>query len=151
MTFDARDQESNSHTSGSGDQNSPSPEHSASIHLHRNIMCGLQERLSRFERQVVSDHPKGILAVEKVLALLQGLDREPFPGFIDHMMAEFARIREELGALDPKQPSNVHQFVAIANRIEFLSRTFSFQIGCWAPKTDPGTSAANSNDRDTNH
>lgn len=139
MTFDPREQESNSHASGSKDQIPPSPEHSASIHRHPKIMCGLQQRLSRIKGQLVSDHTKGILAVEEVVATLHDLGQEPFPGFTENMAAEFARIREELGELDPNQPSNAQRFVAIAKRIDFLSRTLSFVVGYWLPTAETNT------------
>ncbi len=139
MTFDPRDQESKSHASRSKDQIPPSPERSASIHRHPKIMCGLQHRLSRIKGQLVSDHTKGILAVEEVVATLHDLGQEPFPGFTENMAAEFSRIREELGELDPNQPSNAQRFVAIAKRIDFLSRTLSFVVGYWLPTAETNT------------
>jgi hypothetical protein len=129
MTFDVRGQDSNSHTACSKGHNPPNPEHSASIHHHPKMMCGLQERLSRIKGQLVSDSAKGILAMEEVIASLHNSGHEPFPGFTENMTAEFAGIREELEELDPNQLSNAQRFVAIAKRINFLSRTFLFVAG----------------------
>lgn len=129
MTFDARDQEPNSRGLCSKDRVPPSPERSASIHRHPKMMRGLQERLSRIKGQLVSDSAKGILAVEEVIASLHNSGQEPFPGFTENMTEEFASLREELGELDPNQLSNARRLVAIAKRVDFLSRTLSFVVG----------------------
>ena len=93
-----REQESNTgQASRSKDQIPPSPERSASIHRHPNILRGLQERLSRIKGQLVSDHARGILAVEEIIASLHNSGQEPFPGFTENMTAEFASLREDMG------------------------------------------------------
>ncbi len=144
-----RSQESNtdqdSHSEG---QISPSPENSASIHRHPKMMCGLQERLSRIKGQLVNDHAKGLLAVEEVIASLHSSGHEPFPGFTENMTMEFASIREELGELDPDQPSNAQCFVVIAKRINFLSRMLSFVVGFSLPTAETSTSVASPSARD---
>lgn len=141
--FEKRDQESNTgQASRSKDQIPPSPEHSASIHRHPKMMCGLQRRLSQIKGQLVSDHAKGIRAAEEVIATLHDLGQEPFPGFAENMTAEFASIREELGSLDSNQPNNAQRFVAVAKRIEFLSRTLSFVVGYWLATAESNTSVA---------
>ena len=149
MAFDSRDQDSNSRTSSSKGQIPPSPENSATIHRHPKMMCALQQRLSRIKGQLVSDHARGILAVEEVIATLHDLGQEPFPGFAENMTAEFGRIREELRALDSNQPGNAQRFVEIAKRIDFLSRTLSFVVGYWLPTAETSKSVGFPNDSNT--
>ncbi len=148
--FETHDPESNNaQASRSQDQSQLRPKHSASIHSHPRMMCGLQRRLSQIKGELVSDHARGILAVQEVIATLHDLGKEPFPGFAENMIAEFATIREELGALDPNQPNNAQQFVAVGKRLDFLSRTLSFVVGYWLPTAEINTSAACPSDSDT--
>ncbi len=130
------------------DQIPLSSEKTASIHRHPKMMCGLQGRLSRIKEQLVSDHTKGLLAIEEVIASLHDLGYEPFPGFTENMKAEFARSREELGTLDPNQPRNAQRFVAIAKRIDFLSRTLSFVVGYSLPTAEPAQHVAGEGPQD---
>lgn len=155
MTFDARNQESNSRGPNSQglrsrDQIPPSPERSASIHRHPKMMRGPHERWSRIKGQLVSDRAKGILAVEEIIASLHNSGQEPFPGFTENMTAEFASLREELGELDPNRLSNARRLVEIAKRVDFLSRTLSFVVGYSLLMAETNTSVASPSHSDTN-
>ena len=111
-------------------------------------MRGMQKRLAELRERLVNDKDIGIPAIESAMSLLREINGERFPGFTEDIIAEFECVRRELGALDPNQPSQVRQFVAIGKRLDFLSRTLSFVVGCWVPTADPNTSAATSNDED---
>jgi hypothetical protein len=105
-------------------------------------MCGLQKRLAELGERLVNDKDMGITSMERVIALLGEIDEEPFPGFIEDMIAEFECVQRELGALDPIKPSQARNFMTIGKRPEFLSRTLSFVVGCWVPlaqSRSPGT------------
>ncbi len=113
-------------------------------------MRGLQERLSRIKGQLVSDHAKGILAVEEIIASLHNSGQEPFPGFTENMTAEFASLRAELGEFDPNQLSNAQRLVAIAKRVDFLSRTLSCVVGYSLLMAETNTSVAPPSASDAN-
>ncbi len=120
------------------------PDHSASIHSHPRIMRGRQKRLAELRERLVNDKDIGIPAIESAMSLLREIDEEPFPGFTEGVIAEFECVRRELGALDPNQPSHARQFVAIGKRLDFLSRTLSFVVGCWVPTAESNTPATTS-------
>ena len=147
--FEIHDPESNNaQASRSQGQSQSRPDHSASIHSHPRMMRGMQKRLAELRERLVNDKDIGIPAIESAMSLLREINGERFPGFTEDIIAEFECVRRELGALDPNQPSQVRQFVAIGKRLDFLSRTLSFVVGCWVPTADPNTSAATSNDED---
>ena len=132
--FEIHDPEpNNAQASRSRGQSQSRPDHSASIHSHPRMMLGMRRRLTELKERLVNDKDIGIPAIESAIALLREIDEEPFPGFTEDMIAEFECVRRELGALDPNQPSQVRQFVAIGKRLDFLSRTLSFVVGCWVP------------------
>ncbi len=148
--FEINDPESNNaQASRSQGQSQSRPDHSASIHSHPRMMRGMQKRLAEVRERLVNDKDMGIPAIESAIALLRVIDEEPFPGFTEDMIAEFECVRRELGALDPNQPSQAKKFVAIGKRLDFLSRTLSFVVGCWAPRTGLNASAATSSGEDT--
>ncbi len=66
------------------------------------------------------------------------------------MTAEFASLREELGELDPNQLSNAQRLVAIAKRVDVLSRTLSCVVGYSLLMAETNTSVAPPSDRDAN-
>ncbi len=142
---ETRDREPNSdQASCSQGQGQPSPDHSANVHNHPRMMRGMRARLSQIKAQLLSDHTRGILAVEEGIASLHALGQEPFPGFTENMIAELASTREELGGLDPHQPSHAKRFVAVAKRIDLLSRTVSFVAERLVPTTESGAPATSS-------
>lgn len=138
----------NAQPSRSQGQTQSRPDHSASIHSHPRIMRGRQKRLAEIRERLVNNKDIGIPAIESAMSLLREIDEEPFPGFTEDVIAEFECVRRELGALDPNQPSQARQFVAIGKRLSFLSRTLSFVVGCWLPTTDSNSTAAAANDED---
>ena len=143
--FEIHDPEpNNAQASRSQGQSQSRPDHSASIHSHPRMMLGMRKRLAELKERLVNDKDMGIPAIESAIALLREIDEEPFPGFTEDMIAEFECVRRELGALDPNQPSQVKQFVAIGNRLDFLSRTLSFVIGCWVFTTESNPPATTS-------
>ncbi len=143
--FEIHDPEShNAQASRSQGQSQSRPDHSASIHRHPRMMRGMQKRLAELREHLVNDKDIGISAIESTIALFREMDEEPFPGFTENMIAEFERVQRELGALDPNQPSQVRQFVAIGKRLDFLSRTWSFVVGCWVPTAESNTPATTS-------
>ena len=147
--FEIHDPESNNtQASRSQGQSQLRLEHSASIHSHPRMMRGMQRRLAEVRECLVNDKDLGIPAIASAIALLREIDEEPFVGFTENMIAEFECVRRELGAPDPDQPSQARQFVAIGQRLDFLSRILSFVVGRWVPKTDPNSSAAAANDED---
>lgn len=103
--------------------------HSASIHRHPRMICGLRKREAVLRERLVNDKDKGIAAIEKVIAFLQEISEGPFPGFTEELIAEFECVRRELGTLDPTQSNQGKQLVAIGKRIEYLSQKFSFFAG----------------------
>lgn len=142
---ETRDQEPNSdQASRFGSQSHQDHDHSASIHNHPRMMLGMRKRLAELRERLVNDKDIGIPAIESAMSLLREMDEEPFPGFTEDMTAEFECVRRELGALDPNQPSQLRQFVAIGNRLDFLSRTLSFVIGCWVSTTESNPPATTS-------
>lgn len=136
----------NAQPSRSQGQTQSRPDHSASIHSHPRIMRGRQKRLAELRERLVNDKDTGIPAIESAMSLLREIDEGPFPGFTEDVIAEFECVRRELGALDPNQPSQVRQFVAIGKRLDFLSRTLSFVVGCWVPTAESNTPATTSRD-----
>ena len=134
----------NAQPSRSQGQTQSRPDHSASIHSHPRIMRGRQKRLAELRERLVNDKDIGIPTIESAMSLLREIDEEPFPGFTEDMTAEFECVRRELGALDPNQPSQARQFVAIGKRLDFLSRTLSFVVGCWVSTTKSNPPATTS-------
>lgn len=143
--FEIHDLESSNHkASRSQDQSQSRPDHSARVHSHPRMMCGLQKQLADLRERLVNDKDMGIAAIESAIALLREIDEEPFPGFTEDLIAEFESVRRELGALDPYQPSQARSFVTIGKRLDFLSRILSFVFGCevaLAESKIPGTTS----------
>ncbi len=143
--FEIHDSDSNNaQASGSQGQSQSRPDHSASIHSHPRMMHGMQKRLAELRERLVNDKDIGIPAIESAMSLLREIDEGPFPGFTEDVIAEFECVRRELGTLDPNQPSQARQFVAIGKRLDFLSRTLSFVIGCWIPTMESNPPATTS-------
>ncbi len=81
------------------------------------MICGLRKREAVLRERLVNDKDKGIAAIENVIAFLREISKEPFPGFTEELIAEFECVQRGLRALDPTQPNQAGQFVAIGKRI----------------------------------